>query len=478
MLLVSFSGLVTLMSGSMMAPALSEVAQDLSLNEPTAQLSLSIYVLSYAIGPMLLAPISELYGRRPIWLFCGCFYILWNTVCGFAQNNATMIAARWLAGIGASAEFAVSEVPSSYVKCGSSGSLALPSGSTPSTCEAGFWKRKLKFSQVTLPVLADTWRPEQRGEGYALSSAIPLLGTAIGPIIGGEITQALGWRWLFWVVSIFAGSNTIAGFFFFPETYAPVLLTRKARALRKTTGRDYYTEFERSTKSLRAKLQISMLRPFRMLLTQPTIQFTSLLSAYSFGINYIMLSTFAELWTERYDQSVGQSGLNYIAIAVGNTIAAQVGARILDRIYAHLKKKNGDMAAPEYRVPLMVPGWILAPIGLFWYGWAGETKAYWLVTDIGVSVFACGIILGMQSTSAYVIDSYLPYTASAYAASQLLRCIAAFVFPIWAPELYNKLGYGWGNSLLGFFACAFGLPAPLILWKYGAWLRHKGRPLQ
>ena len=108
MLLVSLSGLVTLMSGSMIAPALSNIGQDLSLDDATAQLSLSIFVLSYAVGPMLLAPVTELYGRRPIWLFCGCLYVLWNTVCGLARNNATMIASRLLAGVGASAEFAVS----------------------------------------------------------------------------------------------------------------------------------------------------------------------------------------------------------------------------------------------------------------------------------------------------------------------------------------------------------------------------------
>ena len=108
MLLVSCSGLVTLMSGTMMAPALSEIAHDLDLDDAAAQLALSIYVLSYALGPLTLAPFSEIVGRRPIWLFCGCFYVLWNTVCGFAHTNGVMIASRWLAGIGASAEFAMS----------------------------------------------------------------------------------------------------------------------------------------------------------------------------------------------------------------------------------------------------------------------------------------------------------------------------------------------------------------------------------
>lgn len=101
------SGLVTLMSGTMMAPALSTIAHDLQLDIATVTLALSIYVLAYAFGPLLLAPSTEIYGRRPVWLLSGTIYLIFNTVCGFAQNHATLIAARFLAGMGASAEFAV-----------------------------------------------------------------------------------------------------------------------------------------------------------------------------------------------------------------------------------------------------------------------------------------------------------------------------------------------------------------------------------
>lgn len=101
------SGLITLMSGTMMAPALSIIGDDLHIDMAAANLTLSIYVLAYAFGPLLLAPSTEIYGRRPVWLLCGTFYLIFNTACGFAQNKATMIAARFLAGIGASVEFAV-----------------------------------------------------------------------------------------------------------------------------------------------------------------------------------------------------------------------------------------------------------------------------------------------------------------------------------------------------------------------------------
>jgi len=90
-----------------MAPALDQISNDLHTTQSTTQMTLSIYVLSFAFGPMVLAPMTEVFGRKPVWLLAGCFYIVWNTVSGFSQSNSLMIASRFLAGLGASAEFAV-----------------------------------------------------------------------------------------------------------------------------------------------------------------------------------------------------------------------------------------------------------------------------------------------------------------------------------------------------------------------------------
>jgi len=77
---------------------------------------------------------------------------------------------------------------------------------------------------------------------------------------------------------------------------------------------------------------------------------------------------------------------------------------------------------------------------------------------------------------AYVMDSFLKHVASASAASQLLRSIAGFAFPLFAPKMYQSLSYGWGNRLLAFLFLAIGVLAPLVLWKYDAKLRAKGKP--
>ena len=268
----------------------------------------------------------------------------------------------------------------------------------------------------------------------------------------------------------------ITTFIIFPETHAGSILGRKARKLRKETGRDYHTAFEQKGQSLSRRLAISLTRPCRLLLTQPIIQLMSFYLAYNFGILYIVLSTFAALWTDHYGQSVSVSGLHYIALVTGYTIAAQGGARVTDRVWKHLKSRANGETRPEYRVPLMIPGAIIIPIGLFWYGWTAEARAIWILPDIGIAIFGCGIILGTQAMQAYVMDSFKTYIASASAASQLLRSIAGFAFPLFAPSMYQRLNYGWGNSLLAFIFIAIGIPAPLILWKFGAKLRAMGKP--
>ena len=329
--------------------------------------------------------------------------------------------------------------------------------------------------------MSDCWKPEQRGKSFAISTFIPLLGPAIGPIIGGLITQAIGWRWLFWTLSIFDTLLMLSALFVFPETSAQAILKRKARALRALHSaanprRNYHTEYEILDQPLGARLRISLTRPVRLLTSQPIIQLMSFYLAYNFGVLYIVLSTFATLWTDRYHQSISDSGLHYISLAIGYTIAAQLGAPLTDRIWKRLQARAGGATAPEYRVPLMIPGAILIPAGLFWYGWSAQSVLHWIIPDLGIMVFGCGVILGTQAMQAYVMDSFPKYVASASAASQLLRSIAGFAFPIFAPRLYSTLGYGWGNSLLACLFLAIGAPAPLLLWKFGARLRAMGKP--
>lgn len=105
--MLSLNGLVVLMSSTMMAAALPSISRELHTDDATTQLTLSIFVLSFAFGPMVLSPLTEVFGRKIVWIVGGVWFLGWNTVCGFARTYEVLIAARFMAGLGASVEYSV-----------------------------------------------------------------------------------------------------------------------------------------------------------------------------------------------------------------------------------------------------------------------------------------------------------------------------------------------------------------------------------
>lgn len=136
---LSATGFNRIMVSTIMAPALSTIAKELDMSPTESAMSLSVYLLATAFGPLFMGPLSEVYGRQVILHSTSAWFLVWNIVCGFAGNKETLIAARFLAGFGASAIY------------------ALAGG-----------------------VLGDIWRPEQRGRSLGVYLLIPLLGAAIG----------------------------------------------------------------------------------------------------------------------------------------------------------------------------------------------------------------------------------------------------------------------------------------------------------
>lgn len=219
---------------------------------------------------------------------------------------------------------------------------------------------------------------------------------------------------MFYATCIADAAIQISGLFFLQETYAPKLLQNKLKRIQKETGNtELYTEYT-SNEPFWHKLRHSLVRPFRLLFTQPIIQVLAVYMAYLYGLAYLVLSTFPTLWTspKYYNESVGIGGLNYISLGVGFFAGAQITAPINDRIYRKLKARNNGVGAPEFRCPMMLPGAILVPVGLFWYGWSAQAQIHWIMPNIGAALFSAGTIIGFQSIQTYIVDSYTRYAAS------------------------------------------------------------------
>ncbi|KAI6760398.1 hypothetical protein HG530_009258 [Fusarium avenaceum] len=433
-ILVSCFTFISPVSSTMLAPALPDLATEFNISSAfETYLLMSIFLLAYAIGPFLLAPLSEMFGRVVVLQSANMFYLVFNTVCGFSQTKQQMLVFRFLSGLG---------------------------GSAPQALGGG--------------VLSDCWRKEERGTATAIYSLAPFLGPAIGPIAAGYLTQYMNWRWIFWTVSIADAVVQVLAFLFLQETYPPKILKLKARRLRKLTGNKLlHTEFEQRDRNFVSLLFQNLKRPFIMLFTQPAIQITALYRAYLYGLMYLVFASFPMVWEEQYNQEPGRASLNYISLGVGFVIGLQISGPLIDKVYAKLKERYNHPGRPEFRVPLMFPTALITPAGLVLYGVSAQLQLHWIVPNIGTAIFSAGLILSFQCAQTYIIDSYERYAASATGAAAFVRTMAGFSFPLFAPSMYKKLGIAWGNGLLAGTAMVICLVAPIVLWRYGIWIRKK-----
>jgi len=322
--------------------------------------------------------------------------------------------------------------------------------------------------------IADMFPPQQRAGAMAIWSMGPLLGPVIGPVCGGFLVQATSWHWVFWILAIFGGFFGIIQLFVGAETYAPIILERKAAALRKSTGNT----------ALRSKLAIdippreifirAISRPMKMLFLSPIVSMMSLYIAINYGILYLFFTTVTFVFEGQYHFSSGAVGLSYLGVGVGMIVGMAVLGVTSDKIIKQHQAK-GDMK-PEHRLPLIltVPGAVGLPIGLFIYGWTVYFKIHWIVPIIATSLIGVGNLTAMMTIQTYLVDAFTIHAASAIAANTVLRSIFGAVIPLSGLSMYDALGLGWGNSLLGFICLAF-IPVPVFFFFYGERIRTSKR---
>ncbi|KAE8394402.1 major facilitator superfamily domain-containing protein [Aspergillus alliaceus] len=285
------------------------------------------------------------------------FYLVFNIGCAVSQNKVQMIVCRFFAGLGGSA-----------------------------TLAAG---------------------------GGSIYSLVPLLRPALGPIAGGFIAEKKTWQWVFYSTSVADGVIQLMDLFFLRETYGSRLLKLRAKRLRKETGDDsYQTEAELQNKTLSQVLRSALIRPFRLLLTQPIC--LACYMAYIYGIMYLVLSTFPTLWTSPayYNGSIGIGGLNYISLGLGFWCGSQNCAPppppppLLRPHLPRPETRNNNIGRPEFRLPLLGIAAILLPVGLFIYGWTAQAHYHWIAPNIGSFLFATGTIVSFQCMQTYMVDMY------------------------------------------------------------------------
>ncbi|KAF4335546.1 multidrug resistant [Fusarium beomiforme] len=431
-ILVSTVTFVTPLASSIFSPSIEQVMNEFhSKNPELASFIVSVYLLGYCFGPLVIAPLSEIYGRLPLYHTCNVLFVVFTVACAKAPSLGSLIGFRLLSGL---------------------------AGSCPLTIGAAS--------------LADMISAEKRGAAMGSWALGPLFGPVVGPIAGGYLSAAKGWRWSFWVVAIVGGAITVLAFFVMRETYAYAILEKKTKRLRKETGNTKLRSALNKGTTPKEVFNLAITRPTKMLLFAPIVSLLSLYMALVYGYLYLLFTAMPMLFAGEYHFSSGSVGLAYIGIGVGSLIGLVISGATTDRYAQYLTKKNGGEAKPEYRLPPMAGACLVIPAGLFMFGWAAEEKTHWIVPIIGTSFLGLGMIIVFMCISVYLVDAYLQYAASAIAASTVLRSLVGSLLPLAGQSMYKSLGYGWGTSVLGFIAAA-AIPLPIFFYKYGEKIRRR-----
>lgn len=293
--LTSFGSFCVTCASSMYTSTYTRMDAELHVSRIVATLGLSMFVLGIALGPMW-SPLSEFYGRRPIYMAAFVAFTIWIVPCAVARNIETVIVSRFFQGLSGSA-----------------------------------------FLSVSGGTVGDLFRPDQMLHPMTLFTAAPFLGPSFGPMIGGFINYNVDWRWTHYVLIIWAFCMCIALFLVVPETYHPVVLRDKARRVRRETGdARWRAPIEKSTKSLARTVGTSLMRPFQILIFEPMALVLNLYSAILLGILYLFFGAFPLVFEGVFGFNLWQTGLTFMGMLVGmvsasamNNVWAKIRARLI-----------------------------------------------------------------------------------------------------------------------------------------------------
>jgi len=438
-IIVSASSLCVTCTSSIYTSTYAQIEKEFKISRIVATLGLSLFIMGLGIGPMLLGPLSEFFGRRPIYICSFSFFLIWIIPSAVAKNIQTMLIARFFDGLSGSA-----------------------------------------FLSVAGGTVGDMFNREDLELPMLIYTASPFIGPSIGPLIGGFINQYTNWRWTFYVLLIWAGANLGMICLLVPETYHPVLLRNKARKLRKETGDERWkAPMEKTSKSIPKTIAYSLLRPFQLLLLEPMCTNLCLFSAILLGILYLFFGAFPVVFTGNHDFTLSQVGLSFLGIFVGMIVGSATDPfwhNNYIRLIKQREEATGEIGGsePEYRLPPAIAGAILVPVGLFMFAWTTYRSVHWIVPIIGSGIFGMGTLLVFSGIFTFLVDAYPLYAASSLAANSFARSSFGAVFPLFGIQMYHKLGDQWATSLLAFLTLVM-MPFPYIFFKYGKRIRGKSR---
>lgn len=194
--------------------------------------------------------------------------------------------------------------------------------------------------------------------------------------------------------------------------------------------------------------------------------------AVVYGFLYILYTTFTFVYEDAYGFGSAGAGLSFVASGIGNILGLAYVGILSDGLVKRRTARNLEHD-PERRIHpvISVPSTLTLALGLILYGWTAEKRLHWIVPMMGTGIMGFGMIGIFMSVQTYLVDVYKPYAASVTAANAVLRSLLGALLPLCGLHLYDSLGLGWGNTLLGVIALILA-PVPWWFYLYGGRIRQ------
>ncbi|KAM0438682.1 hypothetical protein ACHAPT_001438 [Fusarium lateritium] len=420
------------LGSSLPSGAASDIAKAFSITDSLQLVLLnSMYMIGFAIGPLIFGPLSDHVGRRLVMIGTYLAYMVFTLCCAVSPTYGALLLFRLLCGLGAAAPNA-----------------------------------------VIGPMYADIYdRPEPRGRAMAYFMCSTTMMPPFGPIISGYSTQ-VSWRLTFWIGLVIAGV-CLPFVLYLPETYVPVIKQKYARQNGDDISMEESPCPEKKKYRLLQELGMIFSGPFVMITREPVVLFSSLYLALIYSTLYLFFQAYPIIFQGVYGLSYGQVGLTFLPVTAGSVLAL-----VIFLCYSSYHSSAMKAGAPwatkiEYRrLPLACAGGPVIVISLFWLGWTAYPNIHPAVPALSGLFFGTGYLIIFMALINYIADAYRQYSASAQATASTLRSITAVCLPLAAPQMYHKLGVQWACSLLAFITLILAL-IPFVFIRYGEVLRRR-----
>ncbi|KAF2634742.1 MFS general substrate transporter [Massarina eburnea CBS 473.64] len=411
-----------------------QIAQEFHVGTQVATLGTTLFLFGFGLGPLLWAPLSEVYGRRLAVLAPLFVAVCFSFGSAVAKDFQTLMITRFFGAFFASA---------------------------PVTNTGG--------------VLGDLYDPSWRGIAMAGYAMAVVGGPCLGPIVSTAfvVQPSLGWRWTEYFTGILQATVLISAVIFIDESYPPKLLVYKARRLRHETGNwALHTKFEEWDVSIVELCHKFLFRPVQLLCT-PICFLVALYASFCYGILYMQLGGIPIIFGEIRGWKPLVATLPFLCILVGAAIGAAANVYNQTR-YNKAYHAAGNRPVPEMRLPPMMFGSVIFSGGQFVMGWTAQRDIHWIAPVIGVTLVGVGFFTIFQAALNYLVDTFTMYAASAVAANTFLRSCFAGAFPLVVSPLYHNIGTGPGSSITGGFAALL-IPVPFVFYFFGKRIRRQSK---